>query len=174
MALQSNDIEDGESAEFDIIIHEAVLPKQEGILYFWAKCDSEVDFDFMEVLLDGDSVESGAVIVNDNVWAEYSVNLDYNDYVRFSYEKDGSVTEGEDTCWVDGFRFVYCCYPEENCGGIEEVIEEYIDTENCNCYNIASAGTFYSIMESVTDDWCRTSCFAETGIIQPACDPATE
>lgn len=168
MALQTNQINDGETAEFEVDLRNAVFFRQAGNLTFWAKCDSEVDFDMMEILLDGASVEPEAITVNENEWREYYVvfNNTENSHITFRYEKDGSVMEGEDACWVDTFTFKYCCEEDEGCGGsIISDVEEYVDAADCNCYNIAYQNTYFSITETTDDDWCRTNCFNEAGEI---------
>ena len=66
---------------------------------FWWKVESEQNFDFLDVSLDGVLVNriSGAVD-----WVEQTVAVPAGEHVvRWAYTKDGSVSSGRDAGWID-------------------------------------------------------------------------
>jgi hypothetical protein len=71
-----------------------------GTLSFWWKVDSEANFDFLTVELDGVAPFPG---ISGNIdWQQQSINLPAGTHtVRWTYSKDGSVSAGQDAAWLD-------------------------------------------------------------------------
>ena len=75
-----------------------------GILSFWWKVSSEASWDVLKVAVDGtvDSSISGS----DGGWERKSLSIASGAHtVRWTYSKDGSVTNGSDCAWVDQVSF---------------------------------------------------------------------
>lgn len=74
-------------------------------LDFWCKVSSEANFDFLYVYVDG-SIFGG--ISGERDWVPGTVSLDAGLHVvKFAYVKDGGVSEGQDTAWIDDFSITY-------------------------------------------------------------------
>lgn len=70
-----------------------------GTATFQARISTEDNYDFLKVYLDGVAQHSLSGVV---AWSEYSVAIPAGTHtLMFSYEKDGSVAEGEDAVYVD-------------------------------------------------------------------------
>ncbi|KAB1925152.1 hypothetical protein F8280_12135 [Micromonospora noduli] len=70
-------------------------------LWWWT--DSEEDFDYLHVLLDGDEffVASGQSVS----WAQETFDVTGISTVTFRYVKDGSASDGADAVWIDSLTF---------------------------------------------------------------------
>ena len=53
-----------------------------------------------------DDVEQFTTDVNN--WVEYEVAYDNNLQIQIYYEKDSSVSSGNDACYIDNIRLVGC------------------------------------------------------------------
>lgn len=107
-AVQNVDIENGQTAAFETTI----VTDSPSVLTFNWKVSSE-----QQVLEDGTVKEDTLNVYVNGVlqssisgevdWSEVRVSLDeagtYT--VRWTYEKDGTVSDGQDTGWVDNFRY---------------------------------------------------------------------
>ena len=76
---------------------------EEKMLYFNWKVSSELNFDFVELLLDGEVINA---ISGEILWAQSSVVVPAGEHIlRWRYRKDGSVTEGQDKAWLDNLSW---------------------------------------------------------------------
>jgi hypothetical protein len=74
-----------------------------GQVSFWWKVFSELDFDFLQFSIDGVEAER---ISGDVDWQRQTITLPSGERtLRWSYVKDGSVSEGADRAWLDEVRF---------------------------------------------------------------------
>ena len=74
-----------------------------GYISFYRKVSSESDFDYLKFYIDG--VQKGAWSGEDD-WSEVSFPIDEGMRTfEWTYSKDGSVSEGEDTAWIDDIAF---------------------------------------------------------------------
>ncbi len=69
-------------------------------IQFWYRVSSEEDFDYLEFFIDGNRVQRWS---GDVRWSQYSRSGLSNSSHTFTwrYTKDGSVSEGADSAWVD-------------------------------------------------------------------------
>ncbi len=75
-----------------------------GTLSFQWRVDSEIDADFLTVLLDNSALQE---ISGYEDWVEYSVNIPAGNHtVKWRYKKDASGSNGDDRGWVDEVRFL--------------------------------------------------------------------
>ncbi len=75
-----------------------------GTISFWYKVSSESNYDWFNFYIDGvrQVHRSGEV-----TWTLFSANLAAGDHLlRWEYTKDGSLTGGSDTAWVDDVQLV--------------------------------------------------------------------
>lgn len=94
-AAQATPIGDGQNASFTIEITGPDL------LEFRYKVSSEFGFDFLTVSLDGEEQLSFS---GDIDWEISSLPISEGPHtVTFRYEKDGTLSEGADTAWLDTF-----------------------------------------------------------------------
>ncbi len=74
-------------------------------LSFWWKVDSEVNFDFLRISVDG--VEPVPGISGNVDWQQMTVPLTAGPHtIRWTYSKDGSVSLGQDKAWIDQVTIV--------------------------------------------------------------------
>lgn len=67
---------------------------------FWWKVSSEENYDELCFYLDGARQEC---ISGEVGWSKYSLQIQSGNHVfRWRYEKDGSISEGDDRAWLDG------------------------------------------------------------------------
>ncbi len=96
-AAQSDDISDSQSAAFTMTI-----PGPDRANFQW-KVSSESDYDFLRVLVNGQIINSISGEISN--WEQQLINLPESlNEVTFIYEKDGSLSSGSDTGWVDSFQ----------------------------------------------------------------------
>jgi hypothetical protein len=96
-SLRSDAIEDGESAAIQL-----AGTFSAGTVTFRAKVSSEAGFDALRFYLDGVPVGtwSGTTITG---WQTFSIALPAGSHtLKWAYEKDGSVSLGQDAAWIDG------------------------------------------------------------------------
>ena len=68
-------------------------------LSFKVKVYSEANWDFFKLYIDGEEMLS---LSGEQDWMTYNVLLDQGTHtLRFAYEKDFSISNGEDTAWLD-------------------------------------------------------------------------
>ena len=96
-AAQSGDVNDGESSyfNFDVVGPDTVD--------FWWKVSSEAGYDRLIFSLDGTAITS---ITGEIDWTQYSYAIpEGNHSLRWEYFKDGQVSAGSDSGWVDEISF---------------------------------------------------------------------
>lgn len=73
-----------------------------GLLSFWYRVSSELNYDFLDFTIDGNL----QVHVSGNgSWAQYSTVLAAGSHeLKWTYSKDGSVSNNSDTAWVDDLQ----------------------------------------------------------------------
>ena len=94
-AAQSGDISDNQTSSIQFTV------TGPGTLSFWWKVSSEFNWDFLKFYIDGVSQNSG---ISGNVdWTQVSgINIPSGSHtLRWTYSKDGSVSNGSDAGWVD-------------------------------------------------------------------------
>ncbi len=103
-----------------------------GEVSFWHRENSESTFDSLEFRIDGGLQESWAGI---NEWAAATFALDAGVHtLGWRYEKDGSVSSGEDTVWIDDIRVVGGAVCE---GSSDECAPELFDGATCQVCVVA-------------------------------------
>lgn len=95
-AAQADDLDDDGSASFSLLL------SGPDVLEYDYKVSSEEDFDFLRVLLDG---EEQAAYSGELDWREAQLTIPSGDHtITFRYQKDGSISTGGDTAWLDSFE----------------------------------------------------------------------
>ena len=93
-AAQGGDIADNQSTYLQTTL---VGP---GTLSFWWKASSEANYDYLRLFVDG--VSSATPISGETVWTQQTVSIAAGTHVaQWKYTKDGSLSSGSDTGWVD-------------------------------------------------------------------------
>lgn len=88
-------------------------------LSFWTRTDTEGGWDYLRVYVDGMQVLS---ISGSSTWTQRQINFAEGEHrIRFEYAKDGSVSSGSDTVWIDNLRFLV---PDEDGDGMPNRWEE--------------------------------------------------
>lgn len=97
-ALRSGQISDGESTWLETTV------TGPGELSFWWKVSSESGYDYLDITVDGDTKGE---ISGGRRWEEKRISLKGKGphTIRWTYQKDGSVSDGEDCGWLDVFSW---------------------------------------------------------------------
>lgn len=75
-----------------------------GYIDFWYRVSSESGYDFFRFLIDGQEVTSNS---GSTTWIEVYQTFDAGPHtLRWEYSKDGSVSAGSDTAWIDALKLV--------------------------------------------------------------------
>ena len=75
-----------------------------GVLSFYWKISSESSYDYLRFYIDG--VEQSEKISGEINWQQKQFNIPSGNHsVKWSFTKDGSVSQGSDTCWLDKIEF---------------------------------------------------------------------
>ena len=100
-AAESGDIGDGQTTSVETTVTGT------GVLTFWWKVSSESGYDHLRFYLDGVQVSAAAAISGDVDWTQKTVNIGSSGShtLRWTYSKDGSVSSGDDTAWIDQVIF---------------------------------------------------------------------
>ena len=100
-AFQSGDIDDVEGGQSTFVETSVTGP---GTLTFWWKVSSEGGWDYLKFLVDGELEDE---ISGDLDWEGVSVEIHGAGphQLRWSYEKDGSISENLDTAWLDNVQW---------------------------------------------------------------------
>jgi hypothetical protein len=99
-SARNGDIDDGGSSSMQMIVELTGT----GEVSFWHKESSESTFDSLEFWVDDVLQESWA---GTSDWVEASFSLVAGSHtLRWTYEKDGSVSSVEDTVWVDQVQVI--------------------------------------------------------------------
>ncbi|MFT6398049.1 MAG: cysteine-rich repeat protein [Bradymonadia bacterium] len=97
---RNGDIADGQDSILDLTV-ELIEP---GEVSFWHRESTESTYDSLEFYIDG-ALQDDWDGTND--WAEAAYPLTAGIHVlRWRYEKDGSLSSGSDTVWVDDIRVI--------------------------------------------------------------------
>jgi len=81
-----------------------------GDILFYCKVSSERGFDYLKFYIDG--VEKGRWSGEED-WAEVSFSVTAGKRTfKWTYSKDSSVSEGDDTAWIDDIVFPIDCNTE--------------------------------------------------------------
>lgn len=92
-AVQSGAVSHHQAAEFGIRVAEP------GILTFWWKTSSELNYDWLMLLVNGNAI---ARISGDSGWEKQTVEIGPGEHIlRWIYAKDESNSSGDDCGWVD-------------------------------------------------------------------------
>ena len=98
-SARSGDIEDDEYSYMELEI--CILA--DGEISFYRKVSSETNYDYLKFFVDGVEKDSWAGELD---WSEVTYNLSSGIHtLSWSYEKDGSVSNGSDCGWVDLITF---------------------------------------------------------------------
>ena len=105
-AGQSGEIDDNGETFFEFDVN---FVDDFEISFYW-KVDSEPGFDFLSFSINGEEIESISGLGGDFV--EVREELSPGPYTfRFTYRKDGTVSQGEDAGWVDSVTFFLLAVP---------------------------------------------------------------
>lgn len=98
-SAQSGDVNDNQSSDLSI----SCDVTSAGEISFWSKVNSESGWDFLKFYIDN---QKQAEWSGSESWSEsvFSVSAG-NHTFKWAYEKDGSVTNGDDCAWVDFITF---------------------------------------------------------------------
>lgn len=97
-SFKSGAIVDAQSSEAAVTV-----PAGANSLTFWYRVSSEVDFDFLDVDVDGQAVVLSVSGIVD--WTFAHIDVRGASTVTFSYSKDSSMAVGDDAAWVDDITF---------------------------------------------------------------------
>ncbi|MBN1648344.1 MAG: hypothetical protein JW874_09940 [Spirochaetales bacterium] len=74
-------------------------------LYFAYSVSSEGGYDYLRFYVDGTQVMSDS---GTRAWTDYSIAITAGNHtLEWRYSKDGSISSGSDTAWVDDIRIIY-------------------------------------------------------------------
>jgi len=97
-SAESGSIEDGESTTLRVI-----LDCVSGYIAFYRKVSSESGFDYLKFYIDGEEQDNWS---GEEDWAEESFPVTEGTRTfEWTYSKDSSVAEGDDTAWIDDIVF---------------------------------------------------------------------
>ncbi len=98
-AAVSGDIDDSQESSMEVTLNVVAT----GELSFYYKVSSESGYDFLKFYLDGEEVSAWSGEVD---WTEFSTEIPAGIHTfKWSYEKDGSVSNGSDCGWIDYIIF---------------------------------------------------------------------
>ena len=96
---KSGDISDGQITSLKIQMYVLV----DGQISFWSKVSSESGYDFLYFYIDGSETQSWSGEMD---WALQTFDVTAGEHTfKWEYDKDGSVSDGEDCGWVDFIIF---------------------------------------------------------------------
>jgi hypothetical protein len=133
---------------------------QEGLVSFYHKESTEEEFDYLEFYIDGVKVGHWSGITD---WRQFSQNLEAGIHIlRWEYDKDGSISEGADTVWIDDVIVT-------GIGG------ECDDSNTCTIEGMDQGSCVYCPVQDATpcDDglWCNGIDRCEDGKCIPGTPP---
>ena len=75
----------------------------DGYISFFTKTSSEAGWDYFSFYIDGDLIERWP---GESDWQYYFYLVEAGTHnLKWEFSKDGSVSGGEDTCWLDYISF---------------------------------------------------------------------
>ena len=91
----NGDINDNGSSGLEVVVDAPA----NGVVQFWYRVSSESSFDYLRFFIDNVEQDEWSGAVN---WTQASYNLNPGQHtLRWTYSKDGSVSSGEDTAYID-------------------------------------------------------------------------
>ncbi len=98
-SARSGDVGDNQRSDLEVTLQVAAASD----ISFWYKVSSEGGYDYLRFYVDGAEIGSWAGTVS---WAQYTYAVDSGEHTfKWSYTKDGSVSNGSDAGWVDFIEF---------------------------------------------------------------------
>jgi len=98
-SISSGEIGDNETSW--LVAHVSLA--EEKTLYFDWKVSSELNFDYIELLLDGEVIDAAH---GEALWQQNSVVVPAGEHIlHWRYRKDETVTEGQDKAWLDNLSW---------------------------------------------------------------------
>lgn len=98
-SAKSGVITHDQTSEMEITINDVV----QSDITFMYKVSSENDYDYLQFYVDDTKIEEWSGSID---WTEYSYEVEAGDHTfKWVYEKDGSVTNGDDCGWIDAISF---------------------------------------------------------------------
>ena len=99
-SAQSGDIIDNQTSELSISGNVSA----DDVISFYYKTDSESDYDFLKFYIDGN--EEGAYSGEGGAWTQATFDVTAGTHTfKWAYEKDGSVSDGDDCAYLDDIVF---------------------------------------------------------------------
>jgi hypothetical protein len=94
---QSGDIDNNQTSEMSLQLNN--VPAGQSISFYY-KVSSESTYDFLKFYVNGTEVQTWS---GEIPWTQYTYNFSSagNYTIKFAYEKDGSVSNGLDSVWID-------------------------------------------------------------------------
>ena len=138
----------------------------DGEISFWKKVDSENNYDYLKFYIDG--VLQGEWSGNDD-WSEESYLVTAgNRNFKWIYDKDGSVSSGQDRAWIDYIIFPAILSPilpelQVNVDSItKEMIPNTIEIETIELTNVGGGILNYTIGIDVFNSWLSLNAIGGT------------
>ena len=98
-AAQSGDINDSQESGLEVTLD----VMNDGQISFYYKVSSEANYDYLKFYIDGSEIASWA---GETDWTQASFDVSSGTRTfKWQYEKDGSVSNGEDCGWIDYIIF---------------------------------------------------------------------
>jgi subtilisin family serine protease len=96
---RSGSITHNQESDIEVTVEVAAA----GDIVFWYRVSSEANYDYLRFYVDGGEVASWAGEVS---WAQFSYPVTTGSHTfKWSYDKDGSVSNGDDAAWIDYVEF---------------------------------------------------------------------
>lgn len=142
-ALRSGDINDSESSTLSLIGTVATS----GHISFYKKVSSETNYDYLRFYIDSVQVAEWSGVID---WSEhiFPVTSGLHSF-EWKYEKDGSVSSGDDAAWVDYIVFPAIDFSDPQIEISVDFVEKYMapdemDTDTVYVTNIGGSLLTYS------------------------------
>ncbi len=138
-SAKSGDIDDGQTSS---LLYTTTL-NESGQISFYFKVSSENAYDFLKFYIDGQEMGSWS---GDLDWANIAYDVEEGSHVfKWSYQKDTSVSEGEDCAWIDMVDMPSHGMPEMEVHPLEFNVNIPTDTVLTDSLFIANVGS--SVLE---------------------------
>ena len=98
-SAQSGDVNDSQNSELSLTCNVTA----DGTISFYSKVNSEGDYDFLKFYIDGTKQDEWSG-TGDWSSSEFDVTAGTHTF-KWAYEKDGSVSDGDDCAWIDYIIF---------------------------------------------------------------------
>ncbi len=98
-SARSGDVGDNQRSDLEVTLQVTASSD----ISFWYKVSSEGSYDYLRFYIDGGEIASWAGTVS---WTQFTYPVDSGEHTfKWSYTKDGSVSNGDDAGWVDFIEF---------------------------------------------------------------------